>query len=212
MIKKNQYPGLFIVFEGLDGSGSSSQAELLTNSLKASGHKVFLTKEPTNHIIGGLIRGQLTDVWKSGMECLQLLFAADRAHHLEREIIPALKDNRIVISDRYFFSTIAFGAIELDKNWLISLNEKIIYPDITILIRVAPEECLKRIEQNRFQLELFEKREKLQRVWRNYLWLKKKFPNVYLIDGERDKQKIASDILKVCQKLILTKKNKKVLV
>ena len=211
MIKKNQYPGLFIALEGLDGSGSSSQAELLTNSLKANGHKVFLTKEPTNNIIGGLIRGQLTDVWKSGMECLQLLFAADRYHHLEREIIPALKDNRIVISDRYFFSTIAFGAIELDRNWLISLNEKIIYPDITILIRVSPEECLTRIEENRFRFELFEERKKLKKVWLNYLWLQKKFPNVYLIDGERDKEKIAADILKIYQKLILSKKNKKVL-
>jgi|SRR3990167_3468251 len=206
MIKRNQYPGLFIVFEGLDGSGSSSQAELLINNLKANGHKVFLTKEPTNNIIGGLIRGQLTDVWKTGMECLQLLFAADRYHHIEREIIPALEDNRIVISDRYFFSTIAFGSLELDRDWLISLNEKIIYPDITFLIRVAPEECLKRIGQSRFRFELFEKRNKLKKVWRNYLWLKKKFPNVYLIEGNRSKEKIASEVLEIVKQNIVNKK------
>jgi len=116
---KNPYPGKFIVFEGLDGSGSSTQASKLRDWLNRAQKELILgkpraqlTKEPTNNIIGGLIRGQLTGDWKTRPECLQLLFAADRSHHLEREIIPLLKDGVTVISDRYFFSTIAFGAAE----------------------------------------------------------------------------------------------------
>lgn len=205
-MRKNNFGGLFIAFEGLDGSGLSTQVNLLSAKLQSKGYPNLATKEPTNNLIGGLIRGQLTHDWQASMECLQLLFTADRAHHLDREIIPALKAGKIVISDRYFFSSVAFGSLELDKDWLILLNEKIIYPDITILIRVSPEECLTRIGQNRFRFELFEKRKKLKKVWLNYLWLRKKFSNVYLIDGNRSKEAIASEVLEIVKQNILHKK------
>jgi len=90
-MKKNKYKGKFIVIEGLDGSGSSTQVVRVANFLKERNKKIHITKEPTNNLIGGLIRGQLTGDWKSSSECLQLLFAADRAHHLEKELIPLLK-------------------------------------------------------------------------------------------------------------------------
>src|SRR3989338_2983887 len=112
--------GKFIVFEGLDGAGSSTQANRLADYLRLSGKKAIVTKEPTNNMIGGLIRGQLTSDWKTWPECLQLLFSADRAHHLEKEIIPLLKQGITVITDRYFFSTLAYGALEIkDMDLLI---------------------------------------------------------------------------------------------
>ena len=136
-MKKSIYPGKFIVFEGLDGSGQSTQAQLLKDFLMKRGHKVHLTKEPTSNLIGGLIRGQLTNEWKTSPECLQLLFAADRAHHLEKEIIPLLKKEVIVISDRYFFSTVAFGATEIkDKDWLLKINQKFLLPDIIFFFQL----------------------------------------------------------------------------
>jgi len=193
-MKKNTYPGKFIVFEGLDGAGSSTQIDKLAASLKKEGRNPVVTKEPTNNIIGGLIRGQLTKDWNSSMECLQLLFAADRAHHLDRLIIPALKDKKIVLCDRYFFSTAAFGSLDLDRNWLLEINDQFILPDLIILLKVSPRECLKRMHENRFQLELFEEEKKLQKVWKTYMWLAKKFPHVRLIDGEKEVEKVASEI------------------
>lgn len=122
---KNPYTGKFIAFEGLDGAGSTTQAGKLTVYLKERLKKVHLTKEPTNNLIGGLIRGQLTKEWRTGPECLQLLFTADRAHHLEKEVIPLLKQEITVITDRYFFSSVAFGSLGIDdRDWLRKMLEK----------------------------------------------------------------------------------------
>jgi len=199
-MKKNPYPGKFIVFEGLDGAGSSTQIELLSQALKKKGRNVIITKEPTNNIIGGLIRGQLTKDWNSSMECLQLLFAADRAHHLDRLIIPALKDKKIVLCDRYFFSTVAYGSLDLDRNWLLEINDQFILPDLIILLQVSPRECLKRMHENRFQLELFEEGKKLKKVWTTYAWLARKFSGVKIMDGQREVDVIASEILNITRK------------
>ncbi|MEK7503732.1 MAG: dTMP kinase [Patescibacteria group bacterium] len=199
---KNPYQGKFIVFEGLDGSGSTTQASKLREWLNKIGKELVLgrpqahlTKEPTNNIIGGLIRGQLTGDWKTRPECLQLLFAADRSHHLEKEVIPLLKDGATVISDRYFFSTIAFGATEIaDKEWLAEINKPFLLPDLTFLIKVSPKVCLQRIKGDRFSVELFEKEESLTKVWQNYEELAEKFADVYIIDGEKSIEEIFGEI------------------
>jgi len=201
-MKRHDFEGLFIAFEGLDGSGSSTQVDFLTDKLREEGYPAHATKEPTNNIIGGLIRGQLTHDWSSSMECLQLLFAADRAHHLYREIIPGLKDKKIVISDRYFFSTVAFGSLELDRDWLMSLNEKFILPDITFLIKVLPKECVKRMQSSRFELELFEQEQKLKKVWQTYHWLSENFKNVYVIDGMQSRQQIAGEVYEITKRFL----------
>jgi len=157
-MQKNSYLGNFIVFEGLDGSGKSTQAELLLSYLKKKGKKAHLTSEPTRYLIGGLIKSFVTHDWKSTPECLQLLFAADRAHHLNKEIIPLLKKGVIVISDRYFLSSLAFGALEVkDGDWLFDINKKFILPDLTIILKVKPKTCVQRMAKEKFSLTLFEK-------------------------------------------------------
>ena len=197
-MKKNPYKGKFVVFEGLDGAGSSTQAALLKKNIEKRNKKVLLTKEPTNNIIGGLIRGQLTGNWKSNMECLQLLFAADRAHHLQFEIIPALKKSICVICDRYFFSTVAFGSLDTDKNWLLELNKNFILPDFTFFLDVSPSICIKRIVNSRLNLELFEEEQKLKKVRQTYLWLSKKFSHVFVLDGEKTENQIGAEVLNLC--------------
>ena len=186
--------GFFISFEGLDGSGCSTQAQLLERHFKLRKRSVLLTKEPTNNLIGGLIRGQLTHEWKSSMECLQLLFAADRAHHLEKEINPALKKNFVVISDRYKLSSIAFGSLEADQEWLKKINEKFRDPDLTILLKVSPETCIKRIK-SRPSFELFEESEKLAKIWKVYESFVSE--NVVLIDGEKPIEEVHDKIVKI---------------
>ena len=201
-MEKNTYPGKFIAFEGLDGSGSTTQASKLRSFLNESQEKfvlgkpqAHLTKEPTNNIVGGLIRGQLTGDWKTQPECLQLLFSADRAHHLEKEIIPLLEKGTTVITDRYFLSTVAFGGLEIeDMDWLIEINKPFILPDITFLIKVSPKICLERIKGDRFHIELFEKEDALSKVWQNYEKLAKRFENVYIIDGERPVEEVFEEI------------------
>lgn len=186
--------GLFIVIEGLDGAGSSTQVEKLTKYLKQRDYKVLMTKEPTNNLIGGLIRGQLTKDWHTGQDCLQLLFAADRAHHLEREILPALNDNYIVISDRYLFSTIAYGSLDTDYEWLKKINERFRLPDLYFIVDVAPETCVKRMKESRYQLELFEETEKLKKIRENFLRLSKEYKDIYIIDGNRLEDDIFDEI------------------
>ncbi len=106
--------GKFIVIEGPDGAGSSTQLRLVKQYLEEDKKvKVAETKEPTNNVIGGLIRGLLTNVWKVDSYGTQLLFCADRAHHLEREVEPAIAKGWYVTTDRYLASTVVYGSMAL---------------------------------------------------------------------------------------------------
>ena len=205
-VKAMEKKGIFIVFEGLDGSGSSTQAGMLKDYLKKFGLKPHLTKEPTNNLIGGLIRGALTKEWQASIRCIQLLFAADRAHHLDREILPALKNGTVVISDRYFFSTIAFGSLDCGVEWLKALNQGFLEPDIIYVIKVSPEECMKRIGKSRFEFELFEETEKLKKVWNTYEQLAQTHNNTHVIDGTRSKEEVHSEVVRILTEF--TTKNK----
>lgn len=192
---KNPYSGKFIIFEGLDGSGTTTQTNLLFKYFKKQGKKVYLTGEPTRSLIGGLIEGQIAGDWKSTPECLQLLFTADRAHHLEKEIIPLLKKGITVICTRYIFSTLAYGSLDIkDEKWLMEINKKFILPDITFLLKVSPKICIQRIKKERFHKELFEKEDKLKKVFKNYLKFAKRFKNIYIINGEKSIKEVFSQI------------------
>jgi len=165
---------------------------------------VYLTKEPTSGLIGGLIKSQLTHDWKSSPECLQFLFSADRAYHLEKEIVPLLERGVIVICDRYFFSTLAYGSLEIkDFNWLLGLQKNFLMPDITFFLKVSTKICIERIRKERFGITLFEQEKVLEEVWKNFEKLAKKFKNIYIINGERSIDKIAQDIKKIVEKKIL---------
>jgi len=197
-MKDNIYSGKFIVLEGLDGSGQSTQAALLKEFLeKEKKISVVLTKEPTNQPpIGTLIRQILKKEINVDPLTLQLLFCADRAEHLKNVIEHALKNNQWVISDRYFFSTIAYGSLNLNFDWLIKLNENFLMPDIIFLLKVKPETCLKRIDKERGKREFFEELDKLKKVWKGYQLLTKKFSNVKVINGEKSIKEVFSKIKK----------------
>lgn len=176
--------GRFIVLEGLDGSGISTQAVRLEKHLRKLGYKTFLTKEPTSGIIGRLIMGALKEDWRASYMSLQLLFSADRAQHIADEIEPALKRGKTVICDRYVFSTLAYGfASGVNFEWLYSINKTFKVPDITVFIDVSPDVSLSRITRGRERRELFEKREMLGKVRKAYLNLARRF-NFRIINGE----------------------------
>lgn len=201
MFLENSHPGLFIDVEGLDGCGSSTQLERVASFFKKENLRVHLTKEPTGNVLGGIIRGALTNELTLDQITLQLLFAADRGKHLQREIIPLLKKREVVISDRYFWSSLAFGSVDIDFDWLIEINQFFIKPDLTFFLKVTPEACVERIRKSRFELEYFEKREFLEQAWTGYERIKKRFKDdVEIIDGERKIDEITGDIIGIIQK------------
>ena len=147
--------GKFIVLEGLDGSGKTTQINRLGAQLASAG--VLLTREPTNGPIGKLCRSALLGNTPLSQDALALLFAADRAQHLLTEIRPALDAGTHVICDRYIYSNMAFqgDAVPLEK--IFAYNENaLIPPDLTIFIDTSPEECSRRISNSRTQTEIYD--------------------------------------------------------
>ncbi len=178
---------MFIIFEGIDGSGLTTQSKILSTHLKEKGNKVFLTKEPTNDPIGKIIRDILKGQSKLNQETLALLFAADRSMHMD-SIKEELKDS-FVICDRYYFSNFAYQMLQIDLDYLIQINSRFLKPDLTIFLDVPAKVCKKRIDENREHIEIFEHQETLEKIRENYLKIiesfKKKGFNIVKIDGNR---------------------------
>ena len=195
--------GKFIVIEGLDGCGKSTQIKLLGNKLINSGKEVLLTEEQTKGAVGRLIVQVLNGKIFLPLDSLQLLFVADRSDHLYQTIEPALKEGKVVICDRYFWSTVAYGSLELDKNWLLKIHRYCRRPDMTIFIDISPEECLKRINKRGDQKDIFEKKEKLIQIRESYFWLMNKFPDTIVIDGEQSILAMADEIFKQINEKII---------
>lgn len=188
---------MFIVLEGIDGCGKSTQAKLIGRWLRQEKKKkVLLTAEPTKNRIGVLIRRILSGKEKASPEALALLFTADRFQHLKDEVNLALAKGKIVICERYYYSTIAYQSAQgLDWGWLLSLNKFARKPDLTILIDVNPNDSAKRTST----AEIFENSSFLKKVRRNYL----KFRNeLCVVDGNRGKEEVFEDIKNIISRRI----------
>ena len=198
---KNEYPGKFIVVEGLDGSGKSSQVDLLVNFLKDNGKDVILTKEPTTDSDAGrTIKQALKGEIKIDPLELQKLYVQDRKEHLDNKVLPALQQGKFVVSSRYAFSTFAYGSADgLDINELIKMNEDFLLPDATIIVDVLPEHCIQRIESRGEPKELFE--QKLAKVSEVYKRLPEMFKNVSIVNGEKSIPEVFEEIKKLIEKI-----------
>ena len=198
------YTGKFIVFEGLDGSGQTTQTNLLKDFLSKRGYRVLITKEPTlDSQAGKLIRAALDKEKEFSPKELQQLFAEDRKEHVNNVIIPALQTGIWVISDRYFFSSFAFGASDgIDLEWLIKINKEFLLPDVTFLLQVSPEVCVQRIQTRGKSLQLFEYEEKLKNVWKAYKKVEDRFNVIRIIDGEQSIEKVSENVTSIIQKTL----------
>ncbi|MBS3054597.1 MAG: dTMP kinase [Candidatus Aenigmarchaeota archaeon] len=161
--------------------------------------RALLTKEPTDGLIGGLIKSCLRHEWKTSSLALQMLFAADRAHHLDKEIEPALKDGKIVISDRYILSTYAFGSVDVSLEIIKKINSTFRKPDLTFFVDTQPEICMERIGKSRQHIELFEEIGKLKKIRENYLSLLREFPNSHIVNGNRKMEEIHKEIVAIIE-------------
>ncbi|HTY39902.1 MAG TPA: dTMP kinase [Candidatus Paceibacterota bacterium] len=195
-MQKHSYPGKLIVFEGPDGSGHTTQAELLQANLESRGLEAFLTSEPTRD---GSIAPVLDNVLKK-LDILepfelQVLFVQDRREHLGNFIIPALKERKIVICDRYILSTLAYGSAETNLEKLIELNNDFPMPDATFVLNIRPELSAERIAERTEERYLFESLGGIRRVAEAYKSLATRFPNIYLMDGERPVAELHREVL-----------------
>lgn len=170
--------GKFIVFEAIDGSGTSTQARLLHDYLFQRGYKVYLTEEPTSGPIGNLIRLgltrrlRMTGDRKLNDRQLALLFAADRHDHLYNEVDGVMHkagEGWIVICTRYLISSLVYNCNdEEEQDFVRYLNSKFPLPDLTLFLDCPVEVCLERLNKGRPVQDIYENREKLQRVRENY--------------------------------------------
>ncbi len=195
--------GLFIVFEGIDGSGKSTQVERLAKRLKPGRRRVHTTFEPTEGPIGSLIRQMLKGTLASDQRTIATLFAADRTDHLvnsKNGIAAKVQNGAVVLCDRYYFSSYAYHAPHVDMEWVIqtnAVNAGILRPDLTIFIDVDPEKCFNRIAASRKQFELYENVEMLKKVREFYFKAFERLENeehIEVIDGNAAKEYVEREI------------------
>ncbi len=165
--------GKLIVFEGLDGSGKSTQLHNLKERLSALRIPNILTREPSDtNIIGLITRGAINGTLDIDRESLAFLFAADRYEHVTKEIIPNLEKGITVLCDRYYFSNFAYQGFGTSIERLIEYNEKVmslLRPDVTVFLDTTAEECVRRINDTRHQhIEMFEDLANLTAVRSNF--------------------------------------------
>jgi len=204
--------GRFIVIEGIDGSGKSTQIRRLCNRLAENGQETTATFEPTDGPIGVLIRKMLSGTLPVDQRTIASLFAADRTDHLvnpETGIRKWMDEGSVVICDRYYFSSYAYHAQYIDMDWVIqvnSVNADILTPDATLFIDVDPDICLSRIQARGGPLEIYEKIDIMKAVRANYFKAFEKLKDretVIVIDGSGSPEVVAKRIWDAAAPLVL---------
>jgi len=192
--------GLFIVFEGIDGGGKSTQIKMLSDFFKGKGYEVEQHMEPTHETIGTLLWDYMNSKSRSfEPETEALLFAADRIEH-GKDIRKALDGGKIVISDRYKHSSLAYqGAAGADVDWMQSLNKHALVPDLVILLDIDPNRSLGRVSDR--EKTVFEEYEYLKKVRAEYLMYAGK-GELVVVDATKSLDEVHDDILVHVRKLI----------
>ena len=195
--------GKFIVFEGIDGSGKTTQAKKLFDKLETLKKEISLTAQPSKGKIGLLLREYLSGKEKAHTDVLALLFASDRLDHLLNDkngVLKLINSGTNVVCDRNYFSSFAYQNEGEDDTFIVDINKKArqtLKPDLHIFIDVKPLKALERIENNRQEKDIFENFDKLEKVYNNYhkyFNLLKDEENILFIDGDRHEDVIAKDI------------------
>lgn len=192
----------FIVFEGLDGAGTTTQMQMLATTCDKRDILCRATFEPTDKPIGRLVRSVLQKQIVTTPLALAMLYAADREDHLHNPVNGLLHDlekGKLVICDRYLYSSLAYQSVECDYEIIASLND-FPAPEYVFFIDTPLDECIRRIEARGNFSELFERREFLQKVKDNYERIFSTLsPEVKLhrLDGLASKEEIAHHIQKI---------------
>lgn len=213
--RRNPYAGKYFVIEGIDGSGKTTQTNLLCKYLEKSKIPHVCTAEPRKKdgIVGKLIHQILESKVKIPLVAFQYLFSAERSIHHEELIIPSLKSGKWVVSDRSFWSAIPYGIMDKmigegkeDYNFddvkillaaqsILSMYHQFLVPDVTFYLDISVDTAMQRIARKQ-QKEIYEKKEKLDKIVKGYKWLVKEFPNQFIvINGEKSVYEVQKDII-----------------
>lgn len=189
----------FIVFEGLDGAGTTTQIRNLARYYEFNRREYYLTAEPTDNPIGQLVRQVLQKKVSTTPEALALLYAADRHDHIFSEshgILRMVEEGKIVISDRYFYSSIAYQSVECNPDFITMINQYP-QPEFIIFVDTPVDVCMERIEKRGGEKELFDRASFLSLVRENYLRAFSALPEgvkLIMVDGAMQEDEVESAI------------------
>ena len=203
--------GKFIVFEGIDGAGKTTQINLLAKYLREKGRAVYCTAEPTETVSGGLLRDALSGATRRTICEMAAMFVFDRINHNVNPvngIQKMLNDGFDVICDRYYYSSLAYQGSGTDPEWVGNMNlncPEIMRPDVCIFLDLTPEQSMVRINRGRATQEIYENEEKLTQVrnqfYRVFEDLKDR-DNIQIVNAYRTVEEIHQDIVKVIEKAV----------
>jgi dTMP kinase len=209
--------GLFVVFEGIDGAGTTTQCERYAARLRARKRLVHVTREPSTGPIGSMIRlaltHRLTLPSTHQAQVMALLFAADRLDHVAAEIDPHLRDGYVVLSDRYDLSSLAYQSItstsgdaEGTLRWIRELNRHARRPDVTLVLDVSPDVAAARRAARGGAAELFDAAEVQARLARAYADADALVPGdrVVHLDGDASPDVVEATIAAVLDALVVS--------
>ena len=185
--------GVFICIEGIDASGKTTHAHRLVENLRRKGFDAVYTTEPTSGEIGKFIRTHILQGQERVPSTIEaLLFAVDRIEHVENMIKPALQEGKIVISDRYIFSSLAYqGAAGLDLKWIEEINKFAIQPDLAVYLDISAEVVFERLKREKSVMENLETQRKVREI---YLKLVEDRRLIF-INGNRPSNEVEKDVL-----------------
>jgi len=193
-VKLNKH-GFFMCVEGLDGCGKTTQTKILVKELKKMGYEAIYTAEPSHGKIGRFIKRYCLHGGKRVSSIVEaLLFAADRYEHVENEVVPALKMGKIVVSDRYVYSSLAYqGAAGLSLDWIRKINQHALTPDLAIYIDVEPEIVVKRLKPKKSVMENLETQRKVREVYMHFV----ESGELVRVNGNKPIEEVAKEILSI---------------
>ena len=191
--------GTFICIEGLDGSGKTTQTKLITQKLRKS-HNAVYTTEPSHGKIGTFIRNSYLYCEKRLSSVIEaLLFAAERIEHVETEVLPALHQGKLVISDRYIYSSLAYqGAAGLSLEWIEKINEQALKPDLAVFIDVDPKIVMSRLKPKKSVMENMETQRKVREIYLKFV----EKGSLTRINGDKSKNEVAKEVYAVVMKFL----------
>lgn len=208
---KKTEKGLFFAFEGIDGSGKSTQIGYLLQKLREQGYRCHETREPTDGPIGSVVHQMMTGRMEADPRVISSLFAADRLDHLTNSVnglCKAIDRGVTVVTDRYYFSSYAYNGVDMDMNWVMECNRlsaEILRPTLNIFLDIPVEVALERISKNRLHRELYEKEERLKAVRENYFCAFEKTKateRVAIIDANAPTEVVAQRVWEAVEKVL----------
>ena len=199
--------GALLVLCGIDGSGKTTQADLLERYLSSVGQQVFMTSEPTPWYLGDpLVRSYFSgqEVDERGLAALALFAAADRTRHVAEVILPQLNAGKVVVSSRYVHSTYAYfhGRGLRDHEWLATINRYAIEPDLVFFLDIAPEEVARRVAKRGDKTRKEEVNlSRLRDIREKYLSFAS--DTFHVLDGSQDPDEVHGTIVSLVQPVLM---------